>query len=345
MQGVVKYGLKDKNVELREMPEPVVRSEDALVEVSAAGICGSDVEFWRHKITFPINVPVILGHEFCGIIRKVGADVKAFKVGDRIVSETSAEICGTCEFCRAGEYNLCPSRLGFGYGVNGAFTHYVRVPQRCLHHIPEHLSFKHAAMTEPACVAYNAVCVQSRVMPGELVVVLGAGTIGLLSALMARISGAEVLITGLSVDTKRLAIAKSIGIDHRVVADREDVVKQVMRLTDGVGAPLVIDAVGIPEVTRQAMAIIRRNGQITKLGWGGEPYDATLDPLVAKAVRLQGSFSHTWRTWENCIKLLASGRLPADKFITHEFPLVDWEEAFTLVENRHALKVIFHPKA
>ena len=133
MKAVVKYGTNDGNVELRDVPMPEIGPTDVLLEMAAAGICGSDVEQWRHDVTYKVNTPVTMGHEFCGTIREVGAEVRGYVTGDRVASETAAYVCGQCPYCLTGEYNLCPTRLGFGYGLNGAFTRYVKVPARCLH--------------------------------------------------------------------------------------------------------------------------------------------------------------------------------------------------------------------
>ena len=343
MKAVVKYGLADKEVEIRDVDEPTIGPTDVLLETKAAGVCGSDVEFWRNRITYPINVPVVQGHEFCGVIAEVGADVSGFAVGDRVVSETGAYVCGVCEFCRAGEYNICPDRLGFGYGVDGAFTNYVRVPQRCLHRIPDAVPFEHAALTEPIAVSYNAVCVKSEFDPGDLVVVLGPGPIGLFAAQVAKAGGARVVITGLPEDAIRLAAAEEIGFDAVVDCSKHDLWDVVAVRTGGVGAPLVVDAAGANAAFAQAMDIVRRNGQITKIAWNMEPLGMSLDPIVAKAVRVQGSYSHTWRTWENVLRLLESGALNMEAMISHDAPITDWEAIYTASEERTAVKAVLRP--
>ena len=157
-------------------------------------VCGSDVHQAWATNSWPVNVPVTLGHEFGGTVAAAGRDVKSVREGDRVVSETAAVICGTCLMCRTGRYNLCPSRKGFGYGINGAMADYVRVPERCLHHVPDSLPFELACLTEPHCVAYNAMCGNATIRPGDTVVVLGPGPIGLLCARMAALSGANPLI-------------------------------------------------------------------------------------------------------------------------------------------------------
>jgi alcohol dehydrogenase/L-iditol 2-dehydrogenase len=182
-----------------------------LLEVANVGVCGSDLHQWTADHSWPVNYPVVLGHEFGGFIAEIGKNVSKWKEGDRVVSETAAIIDMNSPMTKVGLYNLDPSRKGFGYGVNGAMTRYVRVPERCLHGVPDQISFEHACLTEPCCVAYSAVVENARLKPGDRVVVLGPGTIGILCAAMARLCGAEVAIVGLESDKHRLEIAKQYG--------------------------------------------------------------------------------------------------------------------------------------
>lgn len=344
MKALVKYDVTPKAVELRDVPEPTIGADDVLLEVRSVGVCGSDIEMWHHQVTFPVNVPVILGHEFCGVIHEVGANVKDYKVGDRVVSETAAHICGKCQHCRSGEYNLCPTRKGYGSGVSGAFTKYVAVPQRILHRIPESVSFDFASLTEPACVAYNATFVKSRVRPGEPVVIIGPGPIGLFAVQMARIGGAyPIILVGTEVDESRMKTGLGLGAHITINVSKENAADRVAELTDGIGVPLVIDAAGNNAAFKLAMELVRRNGQITKIGWGPKPLDMSLDPIIAKAATLQGSFSHTWSTWEAVLHLIESGDILMDLMITHRFPLSEWEEAFRLVDSKVAVKAVIHP--
>jgi len=344
MQALVKYDVIPKAVELREVPEPVIGSDDVLLEVKSVGVCGSDIEMWHHQVTFPVNVPVVLGHEFCGVIHEVGANVKDFKIGDRVVSETSAIICGKCHHCRSGEYNLCPHRKGYGSGVSGALTKYVAVPQRILHRIPDSVSFDYASLTEPACVAYNAIFVKSKLRPGEPIVIIGPGPIGLFAVQMAHIGGSyPIILVGTDVDESRLNTGLELGAHTLVNASKQDPAVVIKDLTAGLGVPLVVDAAGNNAAFKLSMEIVRRNGQITKLGWGPKPVDVSLDPIIAKAVSLQGSFSHTWSTWEAVLHLIESGDIRMEPMITHRFPLSQWEEAFSLVDSKVAVKAVIHP--
>jgi L-iditol 2-dehydrogenase len=344
MRAVVKYGTRDGEVELREVPQPSIGETDVLLEMEAAGVCGSDVEQWRHQVSYRVNVPVIQGHEFCGTVREVGRGVTAFQPGDRVVSETAAVICGQCRQCLTGEYNLCPRRLGFGYGTDGAFTRYVRVPVRCLHRIPDGVPFEHAALTEPACVTYNAIHVKSRVRPGEPVVIIGPGPIGLFALQMCRAAGAgPIVLVGTPADAGRLKVAKELGAAVTVDVSEQEPLSVILDLTGGEGAHLVVECAGPTAAVALAMEAVARNGQITKIAWGPEPLGLSLDPLIAKAASLQGSFSHTWRTWEAVLTMTAAGTIQMAPMITHRFSIEEWEKAYHLIEEREAVKVVLTP--
>jgi L-iditol 2-dehydrogenase len=344
MQGLVNFAPEPGSVELRELPIPEIGRDDVLLEVKAVGVCGSDLHMMFGTPSWPINFPVVLGHEFGGIVAKAGEGVKSFKVGDRVVSETAAVIDTSAPFYRAGQYNIDPNRSGFGSGVDGAMCQFVCVPERCLHHVPDGLAFEIAALTEPCCVAYNATCVQSTIRPGDLVAVIGPGPIGLLCAMMAKLAGADpLLVVGTPVDAKRLNVARRIGASHAIGAGSERVQDVVKGLTDGYGCDLVIDAAGVSATLQLAIDIVRPGGQITKVGWGPTPYGASLDPLVMKAVKLQGSFSHNWPMWEKVLRMLASGQLDLSQILNLVTPLENWRTAFDAMHSGDIVKAVLVP--
>jgi alcohol dehydrogenase/L-iditol 2-dehydrogenase len=346
MTGLLQYELRPQAVELRELPVPEIGEDEVLLQVGGVSVCGSDIHQYHNTQSWSVRVPVVLGHEFCGRVARVGARVRAFKEGDRVVSETAASICGQCLYCRAGEYNLCPKRSGFGYGTHGAMAQFVRVPERCLHHIPDALPFERAALTEPCCVAYNAVAVKSHIRPGDMVVVLGPGPIGLLCAEMARLAGASTLIvSGTSLDTSRLAAARALGVTHAIDCQQTDLVSLVRGLGDGLGADLIVDAAGVSAALKQALEIVRPGGQITKVGWGPQPLGFSLDPLVQKAATLQGSFSHTFKNWEKVVALLAAGQINLEPIISRVAPLNDWRPCFDGMHSGEYVKTVLLPSS
>jgi alcohol dehydrogenase/L-iditol 2-dehydrogenase len=344
MTGLVQYALQPEAVELRELPVPEIGEDEVLLKVGAVSVCGSDIHQYHNKQSWPVNVPVILGHEFCGVVARTGKRVRNFREGDRVVSETAASICGQCLYCRVGEYNICPQRSGFGYGTHGAMAEFVRVPERCLHHIPDSLPFERAALTEPCCVGYNVVAGKSHIRAGDMVVVLGPGPIGLLAAEMARISGAGTLIvSGTSVDESRLAAARALGVTYAINCEETDLLDLIRGLGDGLGADLVIDATGISAALKQALEIVRPGGQITKVGWGPQPLNFSLDPLVQKAITLQGSFSHTFKNWEKVVALLAAKQINLDPIISCVSPLETWQDCFDGMHTGKYVKAVLQP--
>jgi L-iditol 2-dehydrogenase len=344
MTGLVQYALEPHAVELREMPVPEIGEDEVLLRVGAVSVCGSDVHQYHNQQSWPVKVPVVLGHEFGGEVARVGARVRGFKEGDRVVSETAASICGECLYCRTGEYNLCPQRSGFGYGTHGGMAEFTRVPARCLHHIPDTLAFERAALTEPCCVGYNAVVVKSRVRPGDVVVVLGPGPIGLISAEMARLCGAgTIVVAGMKRDAPRLEAARALGVAYAVDIEATDLAALVRTLGDGLGADLVVDASGTSIALKQALEIVRPAGQITKVGWGPQPLGFSLDPLVQKAVTLQGSFSHTFKNWEQVVRMLDSGQINLDPIVSCVSPLASWQDCFDGMHSGRYVKAVLQP--
>ena len=338
MPALVNYGREPLSVELREVNIPEIGEKDVLLRVGAVSICGSELHQWRGTHSWPVNYPCILGHEFAGTIEKAGSGVKKFKEGDRVVSETAAVIDETSPLSRAGLYNLDPTRKGFGYGVDGAMTEYVRVPERCLHTIPESLPFHKAALTEPCCVAYNAVCVNGRVRPGDAVLVLGPGPIGLLCAKMGKLSGAgHLIVAGLPQDRDRLAVARQLGADAVLEGG---VAEYIPSVGDGLGVDLAIDASGASVTLQTALRVVRPAGQIVKVGWGPQPIQFSLDPLVQKNITLSGSFSHNWPIWERVISMLVSGQLDLDPVISRVCDLAHWHECFEKMEAGEYVKAV-----
>jgi L-iditol 2-dehydrogenase len=222
--------------------------------------------------------------------------------------------------------------------VNGAMTKLVRVPARCLHRLPAALAFETAALTEPCCVAYNAVVANARIRPGDRVVVFGPGPIGLLCGAMAKLCGAEVAVVGLERDRGRLEIARRYGCTP-IVDGLEAWAKEV----DGLGVDGVVDAAGVSATLKMAMQIVRPNGWISKVGWGPQPLNFSLDPLVQKNITLQGSFSHNWPIWERVIRLLATGQFDVQPIVGGVWPLVEWHEAFEAMHAGKIAKAVLRP--
>lgn len=341
MKALVKFGLEDGDVELRDVPEPQLEPGHVLLKARAVGVCGSDIHMWRNGQSWEVKLPVVLGHETAGVIAAVADDVSDWQVGDRVVCETAASICGVCALCRAGQYNLCPDRQGYGATRDGAFSELLLAEPRVLHRIPENVSFEQAAMTEPFAVAYNCLVERARITPGDVVVIQGAGAIGALCLQIARLQGAGTIVAvGTEVDHQRLEKLTALGSDHTVIVPDDDPVALVKTLGDGLGADVVVDATGVSAALQQSMEMVRPAGSIVKVGWGPQPLNFSLDPLVAKAATLYGSFSHTWNTWERILTLFSTGKLNTDDVLGGVYELTDWEAAFRDMESGQNIKSV-----
>jgi len=343
MLGLVNYAPEPMSVELRELPTPSIGPNDVLLHVKAVGVCGSDLHMFYGTPSWRVNYPVVLGHEFGGVIVEAGADVQHFRIGDRVVSETPAWLDTSTPFFRTGRYNIDPDRQGFGNMVDGAMAAYVRVPERCLHRVPDGVAFEHAALTEPCCVAYNATCLNSTIRPGDNVAILGPGPIGILCAMFAQMAGANpVVMIGTPGDAKRLAVAERYAT-HCLTGGPEEAKDLVRTLGDGYGCDLVIDAAGVSATLSLAIDLVRPGGQITKVGWGPQPHNASLDPLVQKAITLQGSFSHNWPMWERILAMLATGQIDLGPILNLVAPLSDWRRAFDAMHSGSIVKAVLIP--
>lgn len=342
MRAIVKYGRQNGDVEVRDVPEPgKIGPNQVLLDVKAAGVCGSDIHMWREQQSWAVKLPLVLGHEFCGVIADVGDQVTGYKVGDRVACETAAQVCGQCVYCLSGNYNLCPNRLGYGALADGAFTRYVVARPQILHRVPDNVPFEHAALTEPICVAYNALVEKTQMKPGDFVVIQGPGPIGIMALQIVRLRGAgTIVVLGTDVDKHRLDVAAELGAHYTVNIQHEDPMQLIKSLGDGFGADLVVDCTGVSKALKQSLEMVRPNGRITKIGWGPQPLDFNLDPLVGKAVTLQGSFSHTYPTWERVLGLLSTGQVNLNPVIGGVYGLDEWEEGFSKMEEGHNVKSV-----
>jgi len=337
---VINYSSEAGSVDLREIERPSTGPGDVIVEVGAVGVCGSDIHQWHSSHSWPVNYPVVLGHEFGGRIIELGERVDGWSIDEMVVSETAAIINSDSPMSRVGLYNLDKDRKGFGYGVNGAMTKFVKVPSRCLHRIPDGVPIENAALTEPCCVAYNAVINNASIKPGDRVLVLGPGPIGILCGIFAKMAGADTAIKGLASDSSRLEVAqKSYGL--KALTEGADV---WARDLDGLGADVVVDAAGVSESLKMAIDLVRPNGTIVKVGWGPKPIDFSLDPVVQKNVRIQGSFSHNWPVWEKVLGLMGNGSLDVSALIGEKADLSQWEFAFEQMDKGKVVKSVLFPE-
>ena len=343
MQAVMKVAPGVGNVELREIAEPLPPPGHVVIQVRAAGICGTDLHIYHDE--FRTRPPVVIGHEVAGTVAALGSGVEHTTVGERVTTETYFSTCGECRFCRAGQPNLCPERKSIGSAVNGGFTRYVVVPERNLHRLPENVDYQAGALTEPlACVVHGALELP-RLLPGDIAVVAGPGAIGLLTLQAVKAAGAHVILLGTEQDQHRLALAQQLGADHVVNVQREDPAKLVADLTDGVGADIVYECSGAGPAAQQLLTLVRRAGQYAQIGLFGKPVAWDLDQICYKELTVTGSNASVPSAWGRALRLLAEGKVQTRPLISHTFPLSGWRQAFDLFEQRRGVKMVLLPDA
>jgi L-iditol 2-dehydrogenase len=287
-----------------------------------------------------------LGHEFSGIIADVGKEVKGWKIGDRIVSETRTGSCGVCYTCQSGFPQVCEQKRAYGIGINGAYTKYVAGPARLLHRLPNNIPFEVGAVIEPIAICVTSVLERAQLQAGESVLITGPGPIGLISLAIAKAAGVKMIgVTGRSSDEGvRFGKARELGADFTINVDEDDPVNKVLEMTDGLGVDILIETSGGGKAIYQAFEMVRRLGRICAIGISGkEEVPIPYDRGIFKALRYDFCYSSSWTAWEKTIGLISKGLLPADKLITHKLLLEKWEEAFHLLENLQAAKVILIP--
>jgi len=332
---------------VREWPDPRIQNpNEVLIEVKACGICGSDVHFyeWPEEMNTQLlkvlTLPRVLGHEAAGVLMEVGKEVRDFKVGDRVVCETWGG-CGLCYYCRLGRFNHCLHQKRIGQKADGGMAKYLVVPSLSLYKIPESLSYNEGAVVEPLGVALHAF-ERSRIKPGDDLMIIGPGPIGLLGAMLARAMGVgKLFVLGLGVDQDRLKVASSLGA-RSLQVDLDPCQEVILQATDGKGVDVVLDTSGARDSIPFALKLLKQGGEILEIGIGPS-FSFDYVELVRKEAILIGSYRRLPSTWMRAINMIATKRVDVSPVITHLLPLEKTKEGFEALIQRKGLKVILNP--
>lgn len=308
---------------IEDVPVPEVGPADVLVAVKACGICGSDVHGMDGS-SGRRRPPIIMGHEAAGVIAAAGRDVTGWKAGDRVTFDSTA-YCGDCEFCRRGAVNLCENRRVLGvsceeYRRHGAFAEFVAVPQRGLYRVPDALPFEHAALAEPFSVAFHAVR-RAPVHLNDTAVVVGSGTIGLALIQTLRLTGCGRIIA-VDVAPERLALAARLGATETVHSGDGDAVRDIFRLSDGLGAHLAFEAVGISATVDLALRCVRKGGAVTLVGNVAPTVDLPLQLVVTRELTLYGSCGSAGE-YPACLDMMARKAIDPAALVSALAPLTE----------------------
>ncbi|HKF47372.1 MAG TPA: galactitol-1-phosphate 5-dehydrogenase [Terracidiphilus sp.] len=344
MKALVLTEYKRLEIEERQQPEP--GAGEVLVRVAACGICGSDVHGYDGTSGRRIP-PIVMGHEAAGTIAAVGMGVTGFAAGDRVTFDSTI-YCGECGYCKRGQMNLCDQREVVGVSCgdfrrDGAFAEYLVVPERIVYRLPDAMAFEEAAMLEAVSVALHAVAV-SEMRGGETVLVVGAGMIGLLTLQAARAAGCERIYIA-DIDETRLRLARKLGATETIAVTGAELVRECMRLTEGKGVDVALEAVGRSETIAAAIDTTRKGGTITLIGNISPEVTLPLQKVVSRQLRLQGTAASCGE-YPHAMEMIANGQIQVKPLITAVAPLDDGARWFERLYGHEPglMKIVLSPE-
>ena len=324
MKALVRYEDEAKAWRVEDIPAPNCGPDEVKIKVAYAGICGSDLHMYHGVFIVPGKF--VSGHEFSGTIAEIGKDVEGFTLGERVTVEHTYSTCGVCKACRRGSYQLCKERKSIGFDKNGAFAEYVLVRPEYIHRLPENVSLKEAALSEPLACAVHAV-EMVKPEPSDKVLVVGPGPIGLLTALTFKAHNSEVDIIGTPSDAMRLAKAKEMGINVVEKAEED-------------GYTIVAECSGSSGGMNLALSSIERGGKYLQVGIAGKPVTLDFDNPLYKELTIYGTYCHNYPSWEKTIDFMAKELIDVKPIISKVIKLEEWEQAIELLDAQQALKIL-----
>ena len=342
MKALVKFATGPGGMEIQDVPNPVLIPGHVVIAVEACGICGTDLHIQAGE--YPVNPPVVLGHEFSGTVVEVSPDVTSAHVGQRVTSLVYFSTCGYCQFCQTGQWNLCAQRKSIGSGVNGAFARYVLVPAKNVRSLPENVDFISGAITEPLACCAHGVLEKATIHPGDFAFVTGPGAIGLLTAQILISAGVIVMLAGTQADSDRLDLARRIGVQHTFQVDTQPIIDLVQDLTHGKGVELVFECSGSAVAARLGIQAAKRGGQFVQIGLFGKPVEINWDQAIMRELNIRNSFASTWISWDYALKLLESGKVQTSQLVSEILPIRLWETAFERFRSKQGIKFILTPE-
>lgn len=338
MKAVLKTAPGYDNMEYQEIPEPEATGDLVKIKIAYSGICGTDIHAFKgtYASTKP---PVVLGHEFSGIVTAVGPKVTKFKVGDRVTSETTFATCGTCPSCLEKDYNLCSRRQGIGTQINGSMAQYVVSREESIHMLPDNVSLLSASLTEPLACGVHASIEKGNVQKGDIVCVFGVGAIGQMVAQVCKAKGATVVVAGLTSDGDRFKIALANGADRAVDQAKENLSDIINEITNGVGVDIAFECSGAVPAANKALEVTRRKGVVVQMGVFSEAKEPIwTDLILHKEICYVGSRSQKPSSWKTSIELLKDGTVVPEKIVTKIVSLADWRESFEATMRGEGVK-------
>ncbi|MED3980103.1 zinc-binding dehydrogenase [Priestia megaterium] len=340
MKAVMKVEPGYDKMLLKTIPELEVQKNQVKIKVAYTGICGTDIHTFTGQYKNS-QTPVVLGHEFSGIVVEVGKDVTKVKVGDKVTSETTFVTCGECDYCLEKDYNLCAHRKGIGTQINGSFAEYVISREESVHVLPDAVDLKAAALTEPLACCVHAALEKTVVKKEDKVLIFGPGPIGLLQAQVVKAQGAFVILAGITKDQKRLELAKSLGIDVTVDIQKESLEEIVLTYTKGYGVDKLFECSGAVQALNQGLPLVKKKGTFVQVGIFSEKLNLLdQESIIQREITYIGTRSQKPSSWHIALKLLEEKKINTEKMITKIVPLDYWRQGFEAVLSGNEIKVL-----
>jgi L-iditol 2-dehydrogenase len=329
--GLAKVAPGEGHVEVAERPERAPDAGEAALDVHAVGICGTDLHIWLGE--YPSVPPVTMGHEVCGVVAEVGEGVDPGWLGARVAVETFFSTCGVCAYCRAGKLSVCEQRRSIGTHVDGGMAPRLVLPARNLHRVPDALPDAAAALSEPLACVCNSLLDPSAVQPGDDVLVIGPGAIGLIAAQVARACGGRVTVRGAERDGARLALAGVLGFETSV-AGRDD----------PPGADVVVECSGSGPGIADALRAAHRRGRVVQMGLRGADVTIPYDLICFHELTVTAGFASNPLSWRRAMGLLEAGSVELAPLVTEVVALTDWRRAFDASRAGEGVKFVIDPR-
>lgn len=336
-----------KTIEYHEKPIPDLQPEDVLVKVAYCGICGSDVHGYLNGIM--VTPGTVMGHECAGVISKIGTAVEGFKQGDRVVVKPLAQ-CGECYWCRKGQYSLCQKTFERALGItpenDGAFAEYVRIkyPNEMLFKLPKTVTFKEASLVEPLATCLHAIRM-SRFKPGDSIVVIGAGMMGLGVLQFLKLGGAGKIIS-LEISSKKAQIAEQMGADIVLnpLSEGEGLTEKIYGLTNGVGADIVYECAGVPTTFQTCTNYVKSGGQVMLVGVNDKEVLFNSMPMIIKEIEMKAVLAY-YDEYKYVIDFLHQNKIDTKPFISDIISPVELEEKGIkrLISSNDLVKILVKP--
>ena len=332
-----------RGAQLESVGVPTIGPTDVLVRVRAASICGTDLHIygWDRWSASRIHPPLTFGHEFCGVVEKVGDEVTTIRDGDFVTAEMHVN-CGHCRPCRMGQPHVCQNVKILGIDADGCFAEFVRIPARNVWKVDPAIPEHYAAIMDPLGNAVHTVLAGE--IAGLNVLVTGAGPIGLMSIAVAREAGCATLFAT-EVNAHRRELAKKMGADEALDPSQGDVVQHVLDATDGAGVDVMLEMSGHPDAIHKGFQMLRPGGRASLLGIPKDPVTLDLvNDVIFKGATVQGIYGRRmFETWVQMTELLKHGRLNLEPLFKERMPLEKFDDAFSLLESGQAGKILFYP--